>query len=143
VIATLIAIPTVLNDIDEVVRIGYSNSTLSNLNIAECKIKLEALMNSAKMYQNENLSLAILSQEMNISNHQLSELINSEFDVGFSQYIRNQRIQAAKQLLISDVDVSILSISMEVGFKSQSNFYAAFKESTGISPGSYRKSISS
>jgi AraC-like DNA-binding protein len=28
---------------------------------------------------------------------------------------------------------------MDAGFKSQSNFYAAFKEVTGMSPGDYRK----
>lgn len=76
---------------------------------------------------------------MDLSSHQLSELINTQFDISFSQYIRQQRIEAAQQLLVNEPKYSVLSIGMEVGFKSQSNFYAAFKEIAGESPGSYRK----
>jgi len=141
VTGTLIVFPNVLSEIDEVVRLGYSNSTLSNIDIEGCKEKLNELIHSSKMYQNENLSLALLADEMKLSNHQLSELINSQFDMGFSQYIRLQRVEAAKQLLKTEIDASILSISMEVGFKSQSNFYVAFKELTGHSPGNYRKAV--
>ena len=142
VTGTLFIFPNVLSEIDEVVRLGYSNSTLSNVDIEACKERLDQLMSSSKMYQNENLSLALLADEMKMSNHQLSELINSQFNMGFSQYIRAQRIEAAKQLLTTEPDASILSISMQVGFNSQSNFYAAFKEITGDSPGNYRKMAS-
>lgn len=76
-----------------------------------------------------------------MSSHQLSELINVHFGMGFSRYIREQRVKRAKALLASEPDASILSIGLETGFKSQSNFYAAFKESTGLSPGDYRKSL--
>jgi len=139
VTGTLFTFPNVLSEIDEVVRLGYSNSTLNNVDIKACKERLDQLMSGSKMYQNENLSLALLADEMKLSNHQLSELINTQFDMGFSQYIRAQRIEAARQLLSAEPDASILSISMQVGFNSQSNFYAAFKEITGDSPGNYRK----
>ncbi|MCK4743571.1 MAG: AraC family transcriptional regulator [Sulfuriflexus sp.] len=141
VTGTLIVFPNVLSEIDEVVRLGYSNSTLANLDVEACKQALNEYLTASKMYQNENLSLALLAGAMNISPHQLSELINSQYDMGFSQYIRLQRIEAAKQLLKTEADASVLSISMEVGFKSQSNFYAAFKEITGESPGNYRKTV--
>ena len=42
-------------------------------------------------------------------------------------------------MLRTDDKSSVLSISMMTGFKSQSNFYTAFKEVTGESPGEYRK----
>jgi len=140
VTGTIIVFPNVLSEIDEVVKLGYSNSTLSNLDIDDCKQKLNDLISISKMYENENLSLSLLAEEMKMSNHQLSELINTQFEMGFSQYIRLQRIKAAKQLLKSEAEASILSISMQVGFSSQSNFYTAFKEITGVSPGNYRKS---
>ena len=142
VTGTLFIFQNVLSEIDEVIRLGYSNTTLSHVDIEACISQLEQLMISSKMYQNENLSLALLADEMKISNHQLSELINSQYDLGFSQYIRTQRIDAAKKLLTMEPDASILSISMEVGFSSQSNFYAAFKDITGLSPGNYRKQTS-
>jgi len=96
-------------------------------------------MGKDKLYQNEELSLSLLADQLDLSTHQLSELINTQFDVNFPRYIREQRIIEAKRLLIEEPTTSILSISMETGFKSQSNFYTAFKEITGISPGQYRK----
>ena len=139
VVATLVIFPTVLDEITEVVQLSYSNSTLGNIDVPESLQKLEALMNADRLYQNESLSLSALAEAMEISGHQLSELINSQYDISFSQYIRQQRVEAAKQLLINEPKSSVLSIGMEVGFKSQSNFYAAFKEIAGESPGSYRK----
>jgi AraC-like DNA-binding protein len=139
VTGTLIVFPNVLSEIDEVVRLGYTNTTLTNIDLEHCKEKLRQLMNTSKVYQNENLSLALLADAMQISTHQLSEFINTHYEVGFSQYVRLQRVEAAKHLLKTESNASILSISIEVGFKSQSNFYAAFKEITGKSPGHFRK----
>ena len=75
------------------------------------------------------------------SGHRVSELINVYFGINFSRYIREQRIDAAKILLEKEPNSTVLAISLETGFKSQSNFYVAFKEITGMSPGAYRKSI--
>ncbi len=59
--------------------------------------------------------------------------------MSFSRYIREQRVAAAKALLLANGKQSVLSISLDTGFKSQSSFYAAFKELTGVSPGDFRK----
>jgi len=139
VTAALIIYPDLLNELTEAVKLGYSQSTLGNINIQSIVEKLEQLMLTSKIYQNENLNLALLAESMQLTNHQLSELINSHFGVSFSKYIRQQRVDAAKRLLSNEPNSSILAISMETGFKSQSNFYAAFKEITGQSPGSYRR----
>jgi len=143
IVTALIIFPDLLNDIAAVATLSYASSTLTDVNIEASLNKLEELMKSSKLYQNENLNLAMVAEAMEMSSHQLSELINVHFGMSFSRYIREQRIAAAKSLLASQQDSSILAISLETGFKSQSNFYAAFKEITGQSPGDYRKSLSS
>jgi transcriptional regulator GlxA family with amidase domain len=105
--------------------------------------KLNQLMTGGKAYQNESLTLASLASAVGLSGHQLSELINTRLGVGFSKYVRECRVEAAKILLISAPGRSILSIGMDTGFRSQSAFYAAFKEVTGQSPGDYRRSRAS
>ncbi len=70
-----------------------------------------------------------------------SELINTRFGHGFSRYVREQRVAEARRLLAEDDRSSVLSIGMSVGFRSQSNFYAAFREITGETPGGYRKRV--
>ncbi len=137
VTASFIIWPDLLTELSEVMTLSYRNSTLKNVDVDACTAKLESLM-QAGIYQNENLSLAMVADEMGLSSHQLSELINTRFGMNFSRYIRLQRVEEAKRLLKRDQNASILSISLEVGFKSQSNFYAAFREITGQPPGNFR-----
>lgn len=138
VVTTLIVNPSAVENLTEAVKLSYASSTLANVEIGKKQQQLEILMRDRKLYQDESLSLRGLAQELDLSSHQLSELINTHFEMNFSRYIRQQRVDAAKHLLLQDKTASVLSISMEVGFKSQSNFYAAFKEVTGISPGQFR-----
>ena len=138
-LAALISIPDLMRDLAEAGRIKYSASTLGGIDVDERLRKLEELMQADNIYQDEDLTLSSLAGTMDLSGQQLSELVNTRLGMGFSRYVRERRVEAAKRLLVSAPDQSILSISMDVGFKSQSNFYAAFKELTGMSPGDYRK----
>ena len=97
-------------------------------------------MSDDKAYQNEDLTLNSLAAEVGLTAHQLSELINSRLGVGFSRYIRERRVAAAKKPLLDAPAQSILSVSLDTGFRSQSAFYAAFKELTGQTPGDFRES---
>lgn len=135
----LVANPDIIADLTEAARIKYGASTLKDVDVDTCLKRLTTLMTVSKAYQNENLSLASLAGQLGLSSHQLSELINARLGMGFSRYIRELRVSAAKELLVSKPSQSILSISMDIGFSSQSTFYAAFKEITGQSPGDYRK----
>jgi len=139
IVAALIFFPQLLNDILLITEIAYSKSKLVGINTRAKLDQLEQLMLVEKVYQNEELSLTSLAEQLDLSSHQLSELINTEFDYGFPRYIREYRVREAKKLLVSEPSASILSISMMTGFKSQSNFYTAFKGITNQSPGSYRK----
>lgn len=135
----LVANPNLIGDLSEAARVKYGASTLRDVDVEGCLAKLNQLMTEGKAYQNESLSLASLAEAVGISAHQLSELINTRLGIGFSRYVRECRVNAAKALLISAPSRSILSISMDTGFRSQSAFYAAFKEATGQSPGDYRR----
>ena len=139
VVAALIVFPDIRTDVSDRAKLAYASSTLGGVDIDAKVRELDRLMLDEKVFQNENLNLGTLADMLELSSHQLSELINSRFSIGFSRYIREQRISEAKRLLASDDRSSILSISMMTGFKSQSNFYAAFREITGEAPGTWRK----
>ena len=142
IVAALLVFPDLLTDLAEAAKLSYAATTLKGVNIASSLEKLAQQMNEARLYQNDELNLAMVAEAVGLTSHQLSELINVHFGMGFSRYIREQRVRAAQALLAREPDASILAISMETGFKSQSNFYAAFKEIIGVSPGDYRKSLS-
>lgn len=138
-IVALVANPDLIGEISDAARVRYGTTTLRDVDVEACLTKLSELMKGSRIYQNENLSLSSLAEALGVSSHQLSELVNTRLGMGFSRYVRECRVEAAKALLVSAPSQSILSISMETGFRSQSAFYAAFKEVTGQSPGDYRK----
>lgn len=139
IVAALLAFPALLGDILLIAELAYATTKLHGVDTTRAKDKLESLMTQEKLYENEALNLSMVANQIELSPHQLSELINTEYGFSFPRYIRDHRIQAAKELLLADSNVSILSISMETGFKSQSNFYTAFKDATGMSPGQFRR----
>ena len=142
IVAVFIAFPELSSDITEISRLTYATSTLGNVDTDEKAATLEALMKEDKVFQNENLNLSSLAGMMDLSGHQLSELINTRFGIGFSRFIREHRVAEARQLLQQDGQASVLSIGLSVGFRSQSNFYTAFREITGETPAAFRKSAS-
>jgi len=136
IVAALLVFPELLGDILLITELTYAKSKLSGINREQSE--LERLMIHERQFENEELSLASVAELLKLSSHQLSELINTEYGYGFPRLVREHRVRAAKSLLVAEPSASVLAISMMTGFKSQSSFYTAFKDSTGESPGSYR-----
>ena len=117
----------------------YATTTLSNVNCEAILNKLSTLMSQDRIYNDPKLDLPTLASQTGLSSHQLSELINTQLGKGFSHYVREQRIEAAQAMLLAEPSASVLSVGLSVGFTSQSNFYDAFREITGMTPGRFRK----
>lgn len=136
---TLLRFPSITADVSEAVQAAYTESTLKNIDKSAVLAQLAVLMAQDKLYKLETLNLGLLAEQLGLSPHQLSELINTEFQQGFSRYIRQLRVEEAKRLLLAEPQASVLAIGLSVGFNTQSNFYAAFRECVGMAPGQYRK----
>ncbi len=117
----------------------YATTTLANVDCEGQIEQLDNLMNQDATYKDPTLDLSTLADQLGLSSHQLSELINTRLGISFSRYIREQRVSAAKAMLLEESSASVLSIGLSVGFTSQSNFYDAFREITGMTPGNFRK----
>ncbi len=105
------------------------------------KFKLNSLMMEKELYLNNEINLASLSEEMNVTTHQLSYIINQGFNQNFFQFINTYRIQKAKELLLdsSNDKLSILGIAYESGFNSKTTFNTTFKKITNQTPSEYKK----
>lgn len=131
--------PDIAQKTYDAVAASYAASTLKNTDCAALVSQLKHFMLEQKIYRDENLSLSVLAEHLDLSSHQTSELINTHFGQSFSRLIREYRINEAKQQLIQEPKASVLSIGLAVGFSTQSNFYSAFRELTGETPGQFRK----
>ena len=55
------------------------------------------------------------------------------------EFLNNMRLEHAKKLLMSNVNLSIKQVSEESGFKDSYYFSRFFKEKTGMTPSTFRK----
>jgi AraC-like DNA-binding protein len=131
--------PRLSNEVTEAARTTYAISTLTNVDCEAALVQLGNLLDQKALFKDPELDLAGLAKQLKLSSHQLSELINTRLGKSFSRYIREYRVEAAEDLLVERPSMPVLTVGLEVGFTSQSNFYEAFKEITGMSPGQYRK----
>jgi len=139
VIITLLLYPDASTNLTEAAEKKYAKTTLTQINREAVLQQLKSLMTEQKLFRDETLNLGMLAEQVGLTSHQLSELINGEFGTGFSRYIREHRIMDAQRLLLEEPESSILSVSLSTGFTSQSSFYTAFGQLVGESPGNYRK----
>ncbi len=135
----LLRTPSITTEVQAAAKAAYAESTLKQVNTDAVLRALEKIVVHDKLYANEDLNLSMLAEQLELSTHQLSELINTRLNKSFSRYIRELRVEEARKMLINEPKASVLSVGMSVGFTTQSNFYAAFKDIAGIAPGQYRK----
>lgn len=135
----LLRFPDLVAQAAEAVRATYAVSTLTRIDREAALARLQQRMAQDRIYADETLSLASLATAVELTPHQLSELINTGLGIGFSRYLREQRMAAAQRMLREEPNASVLSVGLAVGFTSQSNFYVAFREIVGDVPGRYRK----
>ncbi len=136
---TLALRPQLSVEVRETVQAAYASSTLNNVDCAAALSRLDGLMAKERIYEDPDLSLPGLAERLELSPHQLSELLNARLGKGFSRYLREQRLAAARTMLCNEPAASVLSVGLSVGFTSQSNFYEAFREIEGMTPGQFRK----
>ncbi|AIY05461.1 transcriptional regulator, AraC family [Planococcus sp. PAMC 21323] len=102
---------------------------------------VEATIQEIKYYMEENhsqtLSLEELAERFELNKYQLARLFKQVTDMSPLQYIISCRINTAKYLLCTS-DSPISKISSKVGYKSNTQFQAAFKKATGLTPRQYR-----
>lgn len=131
--------PHLSEEVTETAKAAYAHSTLARVDREAALARLAAVMAAERLYETPDLTLSALAQRLELNAHQLSELINTTQGKSFSRYLREQRVVAAKAMLGAEPGASVLSVGLSVGFGTQSNFYEAFREIEGMTPGQYRR----
>lgn len=86
----------------------------------------------------EELGIDRLSQIVFLSPGYLSYVFKKETGVNLSRYIKDCRMEKAKELL-SKTNMKVVQICEKVGFTNPSYFCQSFREYCGVSPDKYRK----
>ena len=91
-------------------------------------------------YSDYNLTLASLSDKLNLTGAYLSGLFKKQFGTNFSAYLEQVRIGHAAELLEKQ-NLSIEEIAQSVGYGNADSFRRAFKRAKGVSPRQYRETV--
>lgn len=86
-----------------------------------------------------NLSIASIADHFEVSQSYVCDVFKHDFGCTVNEYIRDTRIQKAKQLLAECPNVTIEDICFSVGYSSRSYFQHLFKKLTQLTPSQYRK----
>ena len=123
----------------------YVRSGLSDVEAAALKSKLLTVMEREQAYRDPDLTLADLAERLDTTPHKLSEVLNSELDQTFYDFVNGYRVEEVRRRLADakSKPVNVLSLAMDAGFASKSTFNQVFKKRTGQTPSSYRKALAS
>lgn len=92
------------------------------------------------IYENlgADLSVNALAKEVKLNPTYLSRLFRSETGISLKRFVKEAKIDTARNLLRYS-DLPYLTVSVALGFSSQSAFISVFKEITGMTPKTYRE----
>lgn len=120
-------------------RIASPEDTLQQNEIPDLPIwkeKIERLMLVDRLYENPELVISDLSNQLGTHTKKISQVINQGFSMNFNDYVNHHRILALEQKFKEGEHnlQTILSLAFECGFNSKSTFNRAFKRVTNLSP---------
>lgn len=103
--------------------------------------QLTRVMETDRLYLNQDLNLRDLAKRMKSNSVELSSAINQHFEKNFNDYINDLRIEEFVQLSrdVKRQHYTLLSNAYDAGFSSKSTFNRAFRKAKGTSPGEYLK----
>jgi AraC-like DNA-binding protein len=119
----------------------YTNKKIP-LEQAFAKIReLEHLMKVGQVYTNPDLKLNEVADLLDISGHQLSQLLNDNLGKNFTAFVNEFRILRACEIMKHDKNLKLEAVGQEVGFNSKSTFFASFKKYMGTTPKQFKEQV--
>ncbi|MEZ4905795.1 MAG: helix-turn-helix transcriptional regulator [Spirosomataceae bacterium] len=105
--------------------------------------RIKDVLEEQHIYLNPKITLSQFAKSINMNPHDLSSIINKEWNLNFNELINSYRVDKAKELLQDEKynNETMLAIATDAGFNSESSFYSVFKKTTGYSPKRFKDSI--
>ena len=91
-----------------------------------------------KSHCNKDISLGEVAEHVNLNPSYLSRIFKEETGTQFIEYVRNVKMELAKELL-KNTNKKIYGICEELGYQNVQYFSTIFKNTTGMTPLEYKK----
>jgi AraC-like DNA-binding protein len=119
----------------------YQRNRLADEEATGLAERLRHLMQTQQPFRDASLTAQTLADELAISPHMLSQVLNLHIGKTFYAFVNEHRAEALKSAL-SDPDQGdrgVLELALEAGFNSKSTLNSFFKQHTGMTPTRFRQ----
>ncbi len=114
--------------------------TGSDKGLTELADRFAILMIKERPYENPEVNVNTVAEALGTNRTYLSKAIKQTTGLSFSEVVTQYRVRRATELLSDPTeDRPLKQIAADVGFKSMSAFYAAFRNQVGMSPTQFKK----
>jgi AraC-like DNA-binding protein len=112
-----------------------------NIELKKWQTKIEYIMINEKLYLNPELTLSELSEKLDSHNSLVSNVINTQFQKNFNDFVNEFRVNIFKEKIKDPKlqHLTLLAIAFDCGFNSKSTFNRAVKKMTGEMPSAFLK----
>jgi AraC-like DNA-binding protein len=119
----------------------YQRSGLGEREAERLKTRLTELMDREHPWKDSELTLPELAERLATSPHRLSEVLNTELQLTFYDFVNGYRVREVQRRIAEGEAgrLTMLALAMEAGFASKSTFNLVFKKQTGRTPSEYRQ----
>lgn len=142
----LMALSTTTSSLEDVERRALLTALFSRV-LAACRPTeqkrgerdaVRDVVSYCSLHYTDDLSLAVLEQELHISRYYISHVFADKLKIGFNDYVNSLRVSHACRYLRQE-DRAITEISALVGFSNPRTFNRAFIKCMNMTPSEYRK----
>lgn len=121
----------------------YKYSKLSDKQSETIVSRIIQYMEEKKPYLNPELKLADLADELNLSQQEISQVINQSLNQGFADFVNHYRVEEFIRQIEDKAyeKLTLFAIAQQCGFNSKSSFYRIFKNEKGMTPADFLKQI--
>lgn len=121
----------------------YTDSNLQQIQISEGGLpqrQLLQILDYINAHLSQDIKLADLAAILGMSQFHFSHLFKQSIGTAPYQYLLQQRLERAKQLL-KQSDAMVVDIALECGFNSHSHLSKQFRQFVGMTPTAYRANL--
>jgi len=121
----------------------YERSGLSDAEAAQLTESLLRLMEREQPWKESELTLADLASRLNSTPHKLSEVLNSQMNETFYDFVNGYRVREVQRRIKAGEarSLKMLALAMDAGFASKSTFNDVFKKHTSQTPSAFRQAV--
>ncbi|MDU1906234.1 MAG: helix-turn-helix domain-containing protein [Dysgonomonas sp.] len=101
--------------------------------------KIENYIIEKQIYREPGLSRESFALELATNRQYLTQAIQDNTGKTFTEYINHYRLEYSRQLLVTNISLSIENVYTSAGFNNKSTFYRLFKQKYGLTPNEFRE----